>query len=325
MTDSHTSTSLRLLILTLNLLNTDIGLSTRKLMAIVPGYEGVDPDSDARKFERDLATLRETGLDVQTLPTLPPRYRIPRSHYRGDVELTTEEFDLLSRAAESWTDVAATQGGVVVNKLRAVSSSNPHQSPHKTSIPLEGGAYTPVLHGAILRSQPVSFDYQSRSGLERREVAPWNLIARGKAVYLWGFDLNRWDARLFRLSRFRSIPEVIGEEQSTTPTGALAAREFDDHTFLISPLLAVKSDAAPLVRLRTKSSSDRRWNLPDEWDLLQGLQDDISAWESAIAREADAVVVLEPEYLKRSMLENLRLAAAWSEPTQNVQEVGDRG
>lgn len=313
MSKRRATTSLRLLILTLNLLNTDLGLTAGSLVKRVPGYETADPDSTMRKFERDLATLRETGLDVQTLSQhTPPRYRIPRSAYQVGDLLTDGEFQLLSRAAASWTDVAATQGGVVTNKLRAVSSRGHGPTAPSATLPLEGGAYTPTLHAAILNSQPVSFRYQSRTGLEEREVAPWNLIARGNALYLWGFDLNRWDARLFRLSRFRSAPVLIGEREATVPTGALAPREFDYDSFLVEPLLAVRKGGAPLVRLRAcvLDSSDE-WTLPEGWECMRGTRDDVSVWELAIMREADSVVLLEPEFLRESLLTNLETAAEW--------------
>ncbi|MFZ1381984.1 MAG: WYL domain-containing protein, partial [Scrofimicrobium sp.] len=272
MSEQRATTSLRLLILTLNLLNTDLGLTASALVERVPGYESPEPDSAMRKFERDLATLRETGLDVETLQHCsPPRYRIPRSRYQVGDLLSDGEFQLLSRAASSWTDVAATQGGVVANKLRAVSSLDSTPTAPSTNLSLEGGAYTPALHAAILHSQPVSFYYQSRTGLEEREVAPWNLIARGNALYLWGFDLNRWDARLFRLSRFRSVPVLIAEKEATVPTGVLTPREFDYNSFLIEPLLAVRRDSAPLVRMRASVvDTPDGWALPKGWECLRG-------------------------------------------------------
>lgn len=313
MSEQRANTSLRLLILTLNLLNTDVGLSAVRLIQRIPGYETSDADSAIRKFERDLATLRETGLHVETLLQYqPPRYRIPRMRYESEIELTDGEFQLLSRAASSWTDVAATQGGVVVNKLRAVSPSESVAMAPSAKLSLEGGAYTPTLHSAILRSQPVSFQYQSRNGLEEREVAPWNLVARGKALYLWGFDLNRWDARLFRLSRFRSVPVLIAEKEATTPTGVLTPREFNYDAFLVEPILAVREGAAPLVRMKSSPiETTSSTGLPTGWQKLKGNRDDVSSWESTILREADSVVVLEPKFLRNSLQQNLQAAAAW--------------
>lgn len=333
------SSSLRLLVLTLNLLNTDVGLSASRLMQLVPGYETADAESGERKFERDLATLRQTGMDVQLVAGNPPRYRIARRS-PASVQLEEREFGLLARAARSWAgspqDAAvAAQAGVIVNKLRA-ASKGVFESPPEPEIVLEGGAYTPLLHTAIARSQPVVFDYRSRHGHETREVAPWKLIARGKALYLWGFDLNRWDARLFRLSRFRSRPELIAEEEATLPTGALHPRDLEPGSFLVTPTLAVKPGGAPLVRLMCvgamgltgdhtdgqATGSDRQGEpssrastaySPKTWDLLRGDTRDFAVWEAAVLREADEVIVLEPAGLRALVLDRLRRAAAWKE------------
>ena len=62
----------RILILTLNLLNTRTGLSAKRLLELVPGYDTAQQASAERKLERDLATLRKTGLNVKTLPTFRP-------------------------------------------------------------------------------------------------------------------------------------------------------------------------------------------------------------------------------------------------------------
>ena len=57
----------------------------------------------------------------------------------------------------------------------------------------------------------IGFDYRSESGSFERSVEPWKLIIKGRALYLWGRDLDREDERVFRLSRFRSEVEFLGE------------------------------------------------------------------------------------------------------------------
>ncbi len=298
----------RILILTLNLLNTRTGLSAERLLELVPGYDSAQLASGERKLERDLATLRKTGLNVKVLPTSPPRYLIDKGRNAKPPRLTSEEFRLLRRGSEAWSGPARTQAGVVLNKLRAVTEGSADVSPPRTVLPLEGGAYTRLLHEAITDSRPISFEYESKNGLEIREVAPWNLVARGSALYLWGFDLNRWDARLFRLSRFRSDPEMIAPSQATLPTGALAPQDFDHGSFLVAPLLAVRVGGAPLVRAKCEPSTST-WDLPVGWEVLQGSQGDVGAWEASVLREATEVVVLEPPFLAETVQDMLTSAA----------------
>ncbi len=301
----------RILILTLNLLNTRTGLSAKRLLELVPGYDTAQQASAERKLECDLATLRKTGLNVKTLPTFPPRYLIDTKDAGGPPLLTSEEFRLLRRGSEAWTGLARTQAGVVLNKLRAVTDGPTNALPARTALPLEGGAYTAVLHEAITDARPISFDYESKNGLENREVAPWNLVARGSALYLWGFDLNRWAPRLFRLSRFRSDPEMIAPSQATLPIGALAPREFDHDSFLVAPLLAVRVGGAPLVRAKSGPAAAQNTELPQGWEVLQGTQGDVGAWEASLLREATDVVVLKPDFLAQTVMEALEAAAGF--------------
>lgn len=297
----------RILILTLNLLNTRTGLSAKQLLQLVPGYDSGQSASSERKLERDLATLRKTGLNVTTSQDFPPRYRIESGSGPSSARLTSEEFRLLRRGTHAWSGPARTQAGVVLNKLRAVTDGPAHVDPPRTALPLEGGAYTAVLHEAITDARPISFEYESKRGRETREVAPWNLVARGSALYLWGFDLNRWEPRLFRLSRFRSQPRFIAEAQTTLPTGPLTRREFDHDAFLVAPLLAVKAGEAPLIR--TRASAAKVDGLPAGWEGMRGEQGDTGAWEAALMREAASVVVLEPQGLADSIEERLVSAA----------------
>ncbi len=294
--------------MTLNLLNSQAGLPASRLLELVPGYQSGKSESALRKLERDLVTLRSVGMDVETIPDTPPRYRI-RAGQQQTPDLSSEELALLSRAAKAWGGVDAASIDVMLNKLRGVAQPSAELGSGPL-VELEGGGLAPSLHRAIESATPISFRYVSKKGQEAREVAPWELIARGGALYLWGFDLNRWDARLFRLSRFRSDPEPIGEAGSAESAGPLSKRPFDPTSFLVSPLLAVRPDAAPLTRLRS-STTDQE---PQEgWEIRQGDTDDTAAWESTILREASDVVVLEPQFLQRNLMERLKTAASWSE------------
>lgn len=335
---SQVNSSLRTLILTLNLLNTDLGLTAEQLLERVPGYLPADRDSAMRKLERDISSLRSTGLNVEVDQEFlareeRPRYKIPRRQSdSATVRLSKEEFAVLTKATNAWEDSTSSRALVILNKLRGKSDLPPEPSATATHLGLDGGPYLPILHQAIANQQPVSFDYQSRSGKEVREVAPWNMVARGKALYLWGFDLNRWAPRLFRLSRFRSHPKLIAEPGAVVPAGVLANEKFSEQSFVVAPVLAVKVGGAPLVRLRCEDRSEHQdqdqdqaengvssdigpdaegKDVPDGWEVLRGVEDDVAAWEAAIMREADQVVVLEPRALSTSIYSRLTVAADW--------------
>lgn len=320
MSDQRTNATLRVLILTLNLLNTQVGLTAARLLQIVPGYEGTDPASSLRKLERDIVTIRSSGLTVLVSSDDPPRYRI--TAHQGEshgIVLSQKESALLTQAAVSLNTSESSRGEVILTKLLAVTDGTAPRSATKTQLELDGVAYAPVLHQAMATAQPVAFDYHSRRGQEKREVAPWRLFARGRVLYLWGFDLNRWEPRLFRLSRFRSRPELIAEPNSAPAEGALAYEDFGEDFLMVSPLLCVRRGGAPLTRLRC-SPETPHGTCPDGWELLYGKRDDYALWESTILRESADVVVIEPASLNRSILDRLNIAARW-----DSEECADNG
>ena len=319
---------LRTLTLTLNLLNTRIGLTAQELLEVVPGYlssEGgdslanVDRDSAMRKLERDIAALRTTGLDVVvernwTDPADKPRYRIQSDERdQAQTRFTPAELSVLVKALGAWSGEDATQTQVILNKLLGKSDAGAAAGKPTTLLGLEGAQYVTLLDRARGDEQPVAFDYQSRAGRSRREVAPWSLVVRGQALYLWGFDLNKWEPRLFRLSRFRSEPELIAEPGAVASVGTLKDADLDHLS--VAPRLAVARGGAPLTRLRclepdVEAPADL---VPVSWDVLQGRTDDVATWEATVLREADQVVILEPRWLADSVYQRLRLAARWGD------------
>ncbi len=332
MSKKRTPPSLRTLVLALNLLNTRQGLTQAQLLALVPGYSGPRKDSVRRTFERDLAVLRDSGLNIEVSVEATPRYRISSdSSDRGPVVLDQPAARLLLRAARAWRD-SSNGSDALVNKILGLSRDAFDAPPMPADLNLEGSPVAAKIGAAIASARPIGFEYASRSGREYREVAPWRLAARGRALYLWGFDLNRWAPRLFRLSRFRSAPDLLAEPGTVPATGPLQEAAFSSQRFLLSPLLLVREGAAPLTRARSErlsqsssesfnesfsesasetvaDSEDWRANIPAGWQLRRGRTDDMAAWEVAVLREADDVIALEPADFANRLRANLQAAA----------------
>lgn len=311
--------SLRTLILMLNLVNTHFGLTQEKLLDIVPGY----PDEEAnaqRMFERDIEGLREAGFAVEVLEGRPPKYRIDRSSFADvDLAFTDDQIALVLKGAAAWGEQSATPVHSIANKVRGYANLPIDKLGSQTSYNLETGVDLQTLLSAISNDQPIEFDYASRRSVETREVAPLRLIARRQALYLWGLDLNRWEERLFRLSRFRSNAKPILE------AGAVVAGEhvevsFDESRFLVEPVLAVHKTLAPGVWFAsTPLPSDHGlpvdvFDLPLGFELRLGRSDDIAFWESSILKEALGAVPLFPQHLARMVRQMLKNAAELDGP-----------
>lgn len=316
MAHSATPTSLRVLILTLNLVNTEIGSSKHTLRAVVPGYSSSEVAFE-RMFERDLVTLRETGLVVDVLGDgQEPRYRINGSSFPApDVSFSGVQTELLVQAACAWDHLGAVDFSRLLSKLNAYTDEDVAAETSSLTYGLEGSEYLPQVLQAIEKRQPVQFSYASRRGEEERDVAPWSLLVRGKAVYLWGFDLNRWAPRLYRLSRVRSPLVPIGEADAyEIPDDP--GQDIHIEVFLIRPLLWIRQGAGELLRLRCEpplAAADYPEGLEERsgWDLCRGREDDQAVWERMVYDECVNVVPHEPRGLRERIHRQLQVAAMW--------------
>ncbi|WP_164996651.1 helix-turn-helix transcriptional regulator [Actinomyces minihominis] len=305
---------LRILNLALNLLNTRHGLTRTDLMRLVAGYQAEDEASAQRMFERDIEHLRRAGLVVEVRDRFHSEatYRVSTSSFPSQASFLSErEVALLLRAVDSWEG----SGAVVAlrNKLRGYTSGAVEIAAHPTRFVLESADGLDIVQTAIAQRRPISFDYVSKSGSSQRSVAPWQVIARGRALYLWGFDLDAWAPRLFRFSRLRSAPKLTGEAGAVDPEGPLEPVPFDPSTFLIEPELLVRSDSAPITRAHSTPELDDLENGDDpSWQRRRGVLDDAGVWEERALLEADSVRILSPDWLKKTIDNQLETARDWT-------------
>lgn len=314
-TQKQGQTSLRVLVLALNLLNTRIGYSREHLGRLVPGYEGLAEATFRRTFERDLAALREAGFIVEVRGGDEPRYLLaPGQSGIEPRQFTRAEVDLLLRAAGTWRDLSPADLGRLHVKLLALQEDDDSTAPTISQFQqLEGLEHLGDIVEAIDRRQPISFVYAGRRRTEERDVAPWSLSTRGTAVYLRGFDLNRWDERLFRLGRIQSGVRLIAEPDFYELPGEGA--DNDRWEFFVRPTLRVRQGAAPLVRLRcepVQSTDPAQGELApagEGWDVCTGRTGDWASWERLVLAHAHDVEPLRPSHFRAEVLRILRASA----------------
>ena len=309
-------TSVRILSLALNLLNTRAGYSRARIRDLMSDYASMSDSTFQRTFERDIAALRESGLDVTVSSGGDPSYQI-RNHSRvgQPVELTDTELRILSHAASAWDSGVPAELSRLSLKLNAkLASGQRGAATPKVEGRLEGTEHLRSILSAMGLRQPISFRYAARNGRsEQRDVAALSLVVRGRAVYLWGYDFNREAERHFRLSRITSSIEMVGEpdcyELPTELPGTLG-----DHSwrFDVSPLLWVRRGGAALVRLRTGEHVDPASYGLDRvsgWDLVVGNAGDWASWERLVVESAPECVVAAPAHLRTRIRSLLEMAA----------------
>lgn len=314
-------TNLRVLNLFLDLLSSEHG-RTKEQMRSTSGYAGLGDSAFESRFQRDKDALRAAGviLELDEGPG-PERYRIsPRSFPTSAVHLEPTDLSLVHMAVRAWSSVPTARRDVLLSKLAARSDGTATAGTAAVEIDLEGADVVAEVMEAIEQRRPLSFTYTSASGTAERAVEPWRLLLRGRALYLWGWDLDRDASRLFRLSRIPSGVELLGEPgDARVPEGELSD-PFEERT--VSPLLRVRRGAAPRVRLRARdvregdSAAHEGAAAPradrETWEELRGAPDEINSWISAVLAEVTDVVVLEPARLRDAVTERLRVAATWA-------------
>jgi len=314
----------RLMNLALCLMNTRRPLSKRELRDSIEAYqeaaESGTEDSFNRMFERDKDDLRELGLviDVEENPldgesgylARRDRNRLP------EISLDAEEAAALSLAAGVWRQarLAGAASGAL-HKLRAagVLAEGAAQAPTalEPRIPAREAAFEPLLAAARDR-RPVVFGYRKSGAFaaEPRAVEPWALECWHGHWYLAGWDRDRKDVRVFRLSRITDRVKIR--------SGAFTA-DIPDHVDVrqhVARFAGEGATATARIRLRRGAAFPLRTRalsvdaVDPDWDELEvpyghGLAADLSEFGAAVC-------VVAPAELRADVIARLRAVAGYA-------------
>ncbi|WP_069814191.1 helix-turn-helix transcriptional regulator [Streptomyces sp. TP-A0874] len=310
----------RLMNLALCLLGTRRPLSKRELRGSIEAYLQVEEgneDAFNRMFERDKDDLRELGLVIETVEGADGEigYLARRDSNRlPPVALEVEEAAALGLAAKVWQHarLAGAASGAL-QKLRAAGmplAEDPHQehSALEPRIPARESAFEPLMLACRDR-RPVTFDYRKATAAhpETRQVEPWTLECWRGHWYLAGWDRDRGDERVFRLSR------ITGRVRSRA--GAFTAPVPDHVTVRETVERWAGEVATSKARIRLRDGAGyplraRALAVRDTGDGWQELEipygHGLDAW--LVEFGAD-VVVLEPAELRADVVDRLRAVA----------------
>ncbi len=205
--------------LLLVLLDTPRPLSLREIADRVPGY----PDSHGARrqaFERDKRLLRDEGIPVLVV-TIGGEdqlgYRVdPDAYFLPDLGLDPEEQAALNLAVAG-VHLGQPIGHDALSKLGAGGESplRAGMAPLVDLRSVDGLPALPALFDAIRTAAVVEFGYRG----EPRHVDPAGLRFRDGFWYLVGFDLDRGEARTFRVDRIEGVPEAGAHGSADLPVG----------------------------------------------------------------------------------------------------------
>jgi proteasome accessory factor B len=209
-------------------------LTFEQIREQMEGYEA--GDSGKRKFERDKDILRDNGIPIELVNVdpwegAPQAYTIPKdAYYLPEIAFTPQELSALFLAARSGAD-EETSAEQAVRKLLSGAEggvfAGAAPGPLGIGVQVDAGRLTAIADLVLRGGRRVRFGYTTARG-ERgdRTVDAYGLAWRAGNWYLVGLDVDRGQVRAFRLSRFDSDPEDLGEG-SEPPEGFHAADHVD--------------------------------------------------------------------------------------------------
>ena len=297
--------NVRVLELFVELLGAQPGRTKAQLRAL-PGYRGLADDAFETQFQRDKDALRDAGVLLRI--GRGEHYSIDRDSFAPDIEVGATDRALLSLAAHAWD-----RGDVLADSVdaKAAASSEEEVSAPVIRLGLTGLEAATAFARGIRERRVVSFEYPGSGDLTQRAVEPWALTVQGRALYLWGWDLDRCAQRTFRVSRVRSSVEFLGEsgDASVAPSGPVPRV-----SSLVSPLVWVRSGSAArslLLGYEAVAEAVDERSPREGWESMALEDGELGTWIARLLPVASDVVVEGPEVLREAMLERLRAAASW--------------
>ena len=199
----------RLLNLTLALLATKRFLTKGEIFQTIAGYTGL-PESMERMFERDKDDLRSLGIEIE-VGNLDQYfedelgYRIRPDNYGLEIgEISPRELALLSIASHSWR-----------NSVLSESSQSAVRKLHSLGVEVDQSELTmgwarfenpqpdfDQLWEALENRRQITFFYNSTT-LAERTLDPYGITLWRGFWYLAGFDNDRREIRVFKISRIQ--------------------------------------------------------------------------------------------------------------------------
>ncbi|QHC62662.1 WYL domain-containing protein [Rathayibacter festucae] len=318
-TSSRIPAEERLFNLVLALVAAENGLTKADVLSTVQGYrQRSDPGDRAsleRQFERDKDDLRELGIPIETVDapgdpgnTQTVRYRIAKRSYDlpADLSFDQEEMALLRLAGAVWREgTLSAESRRALIKLRSlgVDSVDPviGISP---SIRVREASFEP-LNAALDRGQVVRFPYLKPGGDEprTRTVRPRALVNHQGRWHLHGWDETAEGTRTFLLSRIVGPVATTGRTAPAEPGdhAATALAQLDEILARSTALLQVAPDSDAALRLGVRAEA-----AGEGTDLLRLHFTDADVLADELAGYGPEVVVLEPEELRRKVVDRLR-------------------
>lgn len=226
--DRERRASERVIALLMLLIHTRHGYTTAEIRRIVEGYAGLGDDAFEKAFQRDRELLADIGVPLsQDRPEeAEARHVVDASALLlPEIEFSAAERRALLHAREVGSETRL-QSEVMRAVGLLVDPGAAGEPEDGLGLPRVVRRLTPGLDAfldAAVEQQVLAFGYRTAAGEATpkdrpRRVRIWSALEVGGRWYAAGWDLDRQDERLFRISRVVGDPvEVTGAEADAAP------------------------------------------------------------------------------------------------------------
>jgi proteasome accessory factor B len=313
----------RLLSLVVCLLSSRRYLTAGQIREAVPGYPETF-ETFKRMFERDKDELRELGIPLETGANGADDevgYRISRQAYElPEIMLEPDEAAVLGLAARVWQRAelaGAAAGGLLKLRAAGIDAQESGQPGIEPRLQTQEPSFGPLWH-AVRDHRPVTFSYLAagRTTPQPRNLEPWGVVNRHGNWYVAGFDRDRGQERVFRLSRIDGPVTFTGPPGTVVvPAGADVRKTVSTWDGAPPPVriaeLRVRGGTGYGLRRRARSDEPCQGEVPgaaagERWDLVRTEFSDVAWYADYLASYGADVVVLEPVDLREAVIGKLK-------------------
>lgn len=314
----------RLLNLLICLLSTKQFISAERIRRAVTAYGNDNSEKGQgafqRKFERDKDELRELGVEIETgrngYGDENEGYRIAgRDAKLPDITLTTAESTAVGIATELWKSAqfeSASKGALLKLKAAGLTIDGEtlgHLEPHMRADDL---SFDGIL-SAVEKRTEIEFQYRGIADAQPaiRRFQPWGLASWKFRWYVVGFDVDRGEQRVFRLSRIEG-----GVTTTSDPRAFERPADLDLHSaidFYLPPAdqtATIRIHRGDAVGLRRMTKGVEQ---PTDANLIAVRYVDARRLAATVAPYGSDVEVVDPPEARRAVVDRLNALAGWSE------------
>lgn len=243
-------------------------------------YDHLDTSDAAkqRQFSRDKELLTNIGVPLEwdQHATTHGAYRIDEDRlYLPDLSLTNEEIEALHQARALWLRTPIEDA--IHTALTRITASRP-ATPPVVGAQLDAAHQLLTDIVAAARDQtPVKFRYRTAGGdaIVQRNIRPWAVLMVHQQWYVVGWDFDRHDERIFKLTRIESstISPLSNDVVSRRTLESMRPKDFEVAS-IRRRLTAQQSEAEAYIWLHNATPTSLRVRAeivekrPD-WTLLR--------------------------------------------------------